>query len=54
MPGSGVADTAILVSPDFGAPDYAENLEEIRLLAGSVLQRNASLVIFDHDLSPAQ
>lgn len=35
MPGVGVADSAILVSLDFGEPDYAENLEEFRLLAGS-------------------
>jgi len=82
-----VANTAILVSLDFGAPDYAESLEELRLLAESagvrtlalvegkrqrpdastfagsgkvdeiaalVEQLEAPLVIFNHDLSPAQ
>ena len=81
------ANTAILVSLDFGAPDYAESLEEFRLLvesagvqsiaqiggkrqrpdaalfAGSgkvdeiaalVEELEAPLVIFNHDLSPAQ
>ena len=81
------ADTAVLVSLDFGAPDYAESLEELNLLAESagvravalvegrrqrpdpalyagsgkvqeiadtVGQHEASLVIFNHDLSPAQ
>ena len=81
------ANTAILVSLDLGEPDYAESLEELRLLtesagvrsvalvegrrrspdvstfAGSgkvdeitalVGQHGASLVIFNHDLSPAQ
>ncbi len=87
MPGPGAADTAILVSLDFDESDYAESLEEFRLLADSagvqvaaliegkrqrpdaalyagsgkvqeiaaaVLQHHASLVIFNHDLSPAQ
>ncbi|MDO8988126.1 MAG: GTPase HflX [Sideroxyarcus sp.] len=82
-----VANTAVLVSLDFGAPDYAESLEELRLLAESagvrtlaliegkrqrpdpatfagsgkvdeiaalVEQLEAPLVIFNHDLSPAQ
>lgn len=82
-----VANTAILVSLDFGAPDYAESLEELRLLAESagvrtlalvegkrqrpdastfagsgkvdeiaalVEELEAPLVIFNHDLSPAQ
>ena len=81
------ADTAVLVSLDFGTPDYAESLEELRLLAESagvravalvegkrqrpdpalyagsgkvqeiadaVMQHEAPLVIFNHDLSPAQ
>ena len=81
------ANTAILVSLDFGAPDYAESLQELRLLAetagvqtialvegrrqrpdaslfaGSgkvdeiaalVEQHEVPLVIFNHDLSPAQ
>jgi len=81
------ANTAILVSLDLGAPDYAESLEEFRLLvesagvrsvalvggrrqrpdsslfAGSgkvdeiaalVEQHEVPLVIFNHDLSPAQ
>jgi GTP-binding protein HflX len=81
------ANTAVLVSLDFGAPDYAESLEELRLLAESagvqtlalvegkrqrpdastfagsgkvdeiaalVEQLEAPLVIFNHDLSPAQ
>ena len=80
-------NTAILVSLDLGAPDYAESLEEFRLLvesagvnsvalvggkrqkpdpklfAGSgkvdeiaamVEQLEVPLVIFNHDLSPAQ
>jgi GTP-binding protein HflX len=87
MPGAGAADLAILVSLDFGKPDYAENLEEFRLLVGSAgireaaliqgrrqrpdpalyagsgkvqeiaaaaAQYDADLVIFNHDLSPAQ
>ncbi len=82
-----VANTAILVSLDFGAPDYAESLEELKLLAESagvrvlalvegkrqrpdaatfagsgkvdeiaalVEELEAPLVIFNHDLSPAQ
>lgn len=82
-----VANTAVLVSLDFGAPDYAESLEELRLLAESagvqtlaliegrrqspdpatfagsgkveeiaarVEELAAPLVIFNHDLSPAQ
>ncbi len=87
-------NAAILVSLDFGAPDYAESLEELRLLAESAgvrtialvegkrqrpdaslfagsgkvdeiaaiveqhaelsEQGQAPLVIFNHDLSPAQ
>lgn len=80
-------NTAILVSLDFGAPDYEESLEELRLLAESagvevleliegkrqrpdpatfagsgkvdeiavrVEELEAPLVIFNHDLSPAQ
>src|SRR5512140_3091379 len=80
-------NTAVLVSLDFGAPDYAESLEELRLLAESagvnvlalvegkrqrpdaatfagsgkvdeiaeIVERlEAPLVIFNHDLSPAQ
>lgn len=80
-------NTAILVSLDFGAPDYAESLEELRLLAESagvdvralvegkrqrpdaslfagsgkvdeiallVEEMEIPLVIFNHDLSPAQ
>lgn len=80
-------NTAVLVSLDFGAPDYAESLEELRLLAESagvrtialiegkrqrpdastfvgsgkldeiaavVEQNEVPLVIFNHDLSPAQ
>jgi GTP-binding protein HflX len=79
--------TAVLVSLDFGEPDYAESLEELRLLAESagvrtlaivegrrqrpdpalfagsgkvqeileiVERQEAPLVIFNHDLSPAQ
>ena len=82
-----VANTAILVSLDLGAPDYTESLEELRLLAESagvrtlalvegkrqrpdaatfagsgkvdeiaalVEELEAPLVIFNHDLSPAQ
>ncbi len=82
-----VPNTAVLVSLDFGAPDYAESLEELRLLAESagvrtlalvegkrqrpdpstfagsgkvdeiaalVEELEAPLVIFNHDLSPAQ
>lgn len=82
-----VANTAVLVSLDFGAPDYAESLEELRLLAESagvrtlalvegkrqrpdpatyagsgkvdeitalVEELQAPLVVFNHDLSPAQ
>jgi GTP-binding protein HflX len=78
---------AVLVSLDFGAPDYAESLEELRLLAQSagvsattlvegrrqqpdaslfagsgkvdeiaalVEENDIPLVIFNHDLSPAQ
>ena len=81
------ANTAVLVSLDFGAPDYAESLEELQLLAESagvqtlalvegkrqrpdastfagsgkvdeiaalVEELEAPLVIFNHDLSPAQ
>jgi GTP-binding protein HflX len=81
------ADAAVLVSLDFGLPDYAESLEELRLLAGSAGVRcvavvggrrqrpdpacyagsgkvreiaatvehlAAPLVIFNHDLTPAQ
>ena len=84
-PGSG--SQAILVSLDFGAPDYAESLEELRHLAASAGVRvlgilegrrsrpdpaffagtgkvdelaalaaatGAGLVIFNHELSPAQ
>ena len=84
-------NAAILVSLDFGAPDYAESLQELRLLAESAgvqavalaegkrqrpdaslfagsgkvdeiaalveqhtLSGQAPLVIFNHDLSPAQ
>jgi GTP-binding protein HflX len=80
-------NSAVLVSLDFGEPDYAESLEELRLLAESagvnvlalvqgkrqrpdpatyagsgkveeiaaiVEQHEAPLVIFNHDLSPAQ
>ncbi|MDP2761636.1 MAG: GTPase HflX [Sideroxyarcus sp.] len=80
-------NTAVLVSLDLGAPDYAESLEELRLLAESagvstlalvegkrqrpdaatfagsgkvdeiaalVEELEAPLVIFNHDLSPAQ
>ena len=80
-------NTAVLVSLDFGAPDYAESLEELCLLAESagvevlaliegkrqrpdpatfagsgkvdeiaatVEELEAPLVIFNHDLSPAQ
>ncbi|TAJ78420.1 MAG: GTPase HflX [Gallionellaceae bacterium] len=80
-------NTAVLVSLDFGAPDYAESLEELRLLAESAGVRTLALVqgkrqrpdastfagsgkvdeiaaiveklevplvIFNHDLSPAQ
>ena len=82
-----VANTAVLVSLDFGAPDYSESLQELRLLAQSagvtvldlvegrrqrpdaslfagsgkvdeiaaiVEQNEVPLVIFNHDLSPAQ
>ena len=82
-----VVNTAVLVSLDFGAPDYEESLEEFRLLAKSagvnsvaliagrrqrpdaslfagsgkvdeisatVEQHEVPLVIFNHDLSPAQ
>jgi GTP-binding protein HflX len=81
------ANTAVLVSLDFGEPDYAESLQELRLLAESagvqtvalvqgkrqrpdaslfagsgkveeiaevVEQTEAAVVIFNHDLSPAQ
>ncbi len=80
-------NSAVLVSLDFGAPDYAESREELRLLADSagvrtvalvegrrqrpdaslfagsgkvdeiaaiVEQQEVPLVIFNHDLSPAQ
>ncbi len=80
-------NSAVLVSIDFGAPDYAESLEELRLLAESagvrtlalvegkrqrpdaslfagsgkvdeiaaiVEEHEVPLVIFNHDLSPAQ
>ncbi|MGA8148914.1 MAG: GTPase HflX [Gallionellaceae bacterium] len=80
-------NSAVLVSIDFGAPDYAESLEELRLLAASagvrtlalvegkrqrpdaslfagsgkvdeiaaiVEEHEVPLVIFNHDLSPAQ
>ena len=80
-------NTAVLVSLDFGAPDYAESLEELKLLAESagvicaalvegkrqrpdaslfagsgkvdeiaaiVEELEVPLVIFNHDLSPAQ
>ncbi|MEO6422017.1 MAG: GTPase HflX [Candidatus Nitrotoga sp.] len=82
-----INNTAVLVSLDFGTPDYAESLEELRLLAESagvrsialvegrrqrpdaslfagtgkvdeisaiVEQNEIPLVIFNHDLSPAQ
>ena len=82
-----VTDAAVLVSLDFGAADYTESLEELRLLAQSagahavaivegrrqrpdaalyagsgkvqeiadaVQQHHASMVIFNHDLTPAQ
>ena len=82
-----IDDTAILVALDFGDPEAAENLEELRRLtesagvapvgvvqgkrarpdaayfAGSgkvgeiaiaVREKQAALVIFNHDLSPAQ
>jgi len=81
------ANTAVLVSLDLGTPDYAESLEEFRLLAESagvrsiavvggkrqrpdaslfagsgkvdeiaalVEEHEVSVVIFNHDLSPAQ
>ena len=88
MPESTTAvNSAVLVSLDFGAPDYSESLEELRLLAESagvstlalvegkrqrpdastfagsgkveeiaalVEELEAPLVIFNHDLSPAQ
>ncbi len=38
------ADTAVLVSLDFGAADYAESLEELRLLAESAGVRAAALI----------
>ncbi len=80
-------NTAVLVSVNFGVPDYGESLEELRLLAESagvrvitvvegrrirpdaslfvgsgkvdeisaiVEQHDIPLVIFNHDLSPAQ
>jgi len=80
-------NTAVLVSINFGVPDYGESLEELRLLAESagvcvialvegrrlrpdaslfvgggkvdeisaiVEQHDIPLVIFNHDLSPAQ
>ncbi|HEY5995165.1 MAG TPA: GTPase HflX [Gallionellaceae bacterium] len=87
MPDQTAANSAVLVSLDFGESDYAESLEELRLLAESagvsvlalvqgkrqrpdpatfagsgkveeiaaiVEQHEAPLVIFNHDLSPAQ
>jgi len=87
MPEQSAANRAVLVSLDLGAPDYAESLEELRLLAESagvsvlalvegkrqrpdastfagsgkvdeiaalVEELEAPLVIFNHDLSPAQ
>ncbi len=87
MPGQSAANRAVLVSLDFGEPDYGESLDELRLLAESagvevlalvegkrqrpdpatfagsgkvdeiaaiVEQFEAPLVIFNHDLSPAQ
>jgi GTP-binding protein HflX len=87
MPDQTAANAAVLVSLDFGEPDYTESLEELRLLAESagvnvlalvegkrqrpdaatfagsgkveeiaeVVERlEAPLVIFNHDLSPAQ
>jgi GTP-binding protein HflX len=81
------SNAAVLVSLDFGAPDYAESLEELRLLAESagvetvaliegkrqkpdaalfagtgkveeiaalVEEMEVPLVIFNHDLTPAQ
>jgi len=87
MPDPSAANSAVLVSLDFGEPDYGESLEELRLLAESagvsvlalvqgkrqrpdpatfagsgkveeiaevVEQLEAPLVIFNHDLSPAQ
>ena len=85
--GAAMPEAAVLVSLDFGEPDYAESLEELRLLAESagvrvaalvegkrqrpdaslfagsgkvdeiagVVERDTiGLVIFNHDLSPAQ
>jgi len=82
-----VTDAAVLVSLDFGTADYAESLEELRLLtesagvqvaavvegkrqrpdsalyagsgkvqeiADTVQQQQAAMVIFNHDLTPAQ
>ena len=82
-----VSNTAVLVSLDFGEPDYADSREELRLLADSagvtvlgwvegkrqrpdaatfagsgkvqeiaeaVARLEATLVIFNHDLTPAQ
>lgn len=82
-----IREVAVLVSLDFGEPDYAESLEELRLLAESagvqvaavvegrryrpdpalfagsgkvdeiadlVAEQEIPLVIFNHDLSPAQ
>jgi len=37
-------NSAVLVSLDFGAPDYAESLEELRLLAESACVRTIALV----------
>lgn len=87
MPDQSAANRAVLVSLDFGEPDYGESLEELRLLAESagvnvlalvegkrqrpdaatfagsgkvdeiaeIVERlEAPLVIFNHDLSPAQ
>lgn len=39
-----VANTAVLVSLDFGAPDYAESLEELRLLAESAGVQTLALI----------
>lgn len=81
------SETAVLVSLDFGEPDYAESLEELRLLAetagvntlaivegkrqrpdsalfagsgkvqeiaDAVAAHEADVVVFNHDLTPAQ
>lgn len=87
MPGQPAANSAVLVSLDFGEPDYKESLDELRLLTESagvscvalvegkrqrpdsatfagggkvdeitaiVEKFEAPLVIFNHDLTPAQ